>query len=151
MRIGLGADHAGVALKDRIKRALGDRGVDYEDLGTDSDQRVDYPDYARQVGEGVASGVFDRGILCCGSGIGMAIAANKISGVRAAPVSDVETARLSREHNDANVLALAARTLDADAALAIVDAFLTTSFAGGRHQRRLDKIAALERQEAQAL
>ena len=151
MRIGLGADHAGVALKDRIKRALGDRGVDYEDLGTDSDQRVDYPDYARRVGEGVASGVFDRGILCCGSGIGMAIAANKISGVRAAPVSDVETARLSREHNDANVLALAARTLDADAALAIVDAFLTTSFAGGRHQRRLDKIAALERQEAPTL
>ena len=151
MRIALGADHAGVALKDRIKRALGDRGVDYEDLGTDSDQRVDYPDYARRVGEGVASGVFDRGILCCGSGIGMAIAANKISGVRAAPVSDVETARLSREHNDANVLALAARTLDADAALAIVDAFLTTSFAGGRHQRRLDKIAALERQEAPTL
>ena len=151
MRIGLGADHAGVELKDRIKRALGDRGVDYEDLGTDSDQRVDYPDYARRVGEGVASGVFDRGILCCGSGIGMAIAANKISGVRAAPVSDVETARLSREHNDANVLALAARTLDADAALAIVDAFLTTSFAGGRHQRRLDKIASMEHQEAPTL
>ncbi len=148
MRIALGADHAGVALKDRIKRALGDRGVGYEDLGTDSDERVDYPDYARRVAEGVASGAFDRGILFCGSGIGMAIAANKISGVRAAPVSDVDTARLSREHNDANVLTLAGRTLAADTALAIVDAFLTTAFAGGRHQRRLDKIASMEREEA---
>ena len=148
MRIALGADHAGVALKDRIKRALGDRGVVYEDLGTDSDERVDYPDYARRVAEGVASGAFDRGILFCGSGIGMAIAANKISGVRAAPVSDVDTARLSREHNDANVLTLAGRTLAADTALAIVDAFLTTAFAGGRHQRRLDKIASMEREEA---
>ncbi len=148
MRIALGADHAGVALKDRIKRALGDRGVGYEDLGTDSDERVDYPDYARRVAEGVASGAFDRGILFCGSGIGMAIAANKINGVRAAPVSDVDTARLSREHNDANVLTLAGRTLAADTALAIVDAFLTTAFAGGRHQRRLDKIASMEREEA---
>ena len=151
MRVGLGADHAGVALKDRIKRAFEDRGVAYEDLGTDSDERVDYPDYARRVAEGVASGVFDRGILCCGSGIGMAIAANKVSGVRAASVLDLDTARLSRAHNDANVLALAGRTLDVDTALAIVHAFLTTSFAGGRHQRRLDKIAALERQEAQTL
>ncbi len=151
MRIALGADHAGVALKDRIKRALGDRGVGCEDLGTDSDERVDYPDYARRVAEGVASGAFDRGILFCGSGIGMAIAANKISGVRAAPVSDVDTARLSREHNDANVLTLAGRTLAADTALAIVDAFLTTSFAGGRHQRRLDKIASMEREETPTL
>ena len=151
MRIALGADHAGVALKDRIKRALGDRGVGYEDLGTDSDERVDYPDYARRVAEGVASGAFDRGILFCGSGIGMAIAANKISGVRAAPVSDVDTARLSREHNDANVLTLAGRTLAADTALAIVDAFLTTPFAGGRHQRRLDKIASMEREATPTL
>ena len=151
MRIALGADHAGVALKDRIKRALGDRGVGYEDLGTDSDERVDYPDYARRVAEGVASGAFDRGILFCGSGIGMAIAANKISGVRAAPVSDVDTARLTREHNDANVLTLAGRTLAADTALAIVDAFLTTPFAGGRHQRRLDKIASMEREETPTL
>ena len=147
MRIALGADHAGVALKDRIKRALGDRGVGYEDLGTDSDERVDYPDFARRVAEGVASGAFDCGILFCGSGIGMAIAANKISGVRAAPVSDVDTARLTREHNDANVLTLAGRTLATDTALAIVDAFLTTPFAGGRHQRRLDKIASMEREE----
>lgn len=151
MRIALGADHAGVALKDRIKRALGDRGVGYEDLGTDSDERVDYPDFARRVAEGVASGAFDRGILFCGSGIGMAIAANKISGVRAAPVSDVDTARLTREHNDANVLTLAGRTLAADTALAIVDAFLTTPFAGGRHQRRLDKIASMEREETPTL
>ena len=151
MRIALGADHAGVALKDRIKRALGDRGVGYEDLGTDSDERVDYPDFARRVAEGVASGAFDRGILLCGSGIGMAIAANKISGVRAAPVSDVDTARLTREHNDANVLTLAGRTLAADTALAIVDAFLTTPFAGGRHQRRLDKIASMERAETPTL
>ena len=146
MRIALGADHAGVALKDRIKRALEHRGLRVEDLGTDSDASVDYPDYARRVAKGVASGVFDRGILICATGIGMAIAANKVPGVRAALVSDVDAARLSREHNDANVLSLAGQTLAADTALTLVDAFLATGFAGGRHQRRVDKIASIERQ-----
>ena len=106
---------------------------------------VDYPDYAAQVGRAVAAGQVERGILACGTGLGMAIAANKIEGVRAAPVVDLESARLSREHNDANVLALGARVTSAEMALQIVATFLDTPFAGGRHQRRLDKIAALDR------
>ena len=104
----------------------------------------DYPDFARPVAEAVASGKADRGILICGSGVGMTITANKVRGVRAAPASTAEGARLAREHNDANVLTLGARVLTEDAALAIVETFLTTDFEGGRHQRRLDKIAALE-------
>jgi ribose 5-phosphate isomerase B len=105
---------------------------------------VDYPDYAALVGRAVAAGEADRGILACGTGLGMAIAANKIEGVRAAPIVDLESARLSREHNDANVLALGARVTSAEMALQIVATFIDTPFAGGRHQRRLDKIAALD-------
>ena len=145
MRIALGADHAGVALKQDIKRQLDERGIAYTDFGTDSPESVDYPDYAIAVGEAVASGGYDRGILFCGSGIGMAIAANKIPGVRAAAVFDAPSARLSREHNDANVLSLGERVTPADQARHIVDAFLDTPFAGGRHQRRVDKIAAIEK------
>lgn len=144
MRIALGADHAGVQLKQDIKRQLDERGIRYTDFGTDSADSVDYPDYALKVGEAVASGQFDRGILFCGSGIGMAIAANKIPGVRAAAVFDAEAAKLSREHNDANVLSLGERVTPVDQARQIVDAFLTTPFAGGRHQRRVDKIGAIE-------
>ena len=153
MRVALGADHAGITLKDRVKRAFDDAdgdGIDdslsYVDFGTNSEDAVDYPDYARRVAEGVACGDFDRGILICGSGIGMSIAANKVRGVRAALVSDIDGARLSREHNDANVLALAGRTLAPDTAVAIITTFLATSFAGGRHQLRLDKIASIEHQ-----
>lgn len=144
MRVALGADHAGFALKQDIKRALGDLGVTVKDLGTHSTESVDYPDFAADVAHGVAAGRFDRGILVCGTGIGMAIAANKVSGVRAAPVSDVEEARLCREHNDANVLTLGARITPSDRAIAIVRTFLDTPFSGGRHQRRVDKIVALE-------
>ena len=145
MRVALGADHAGVQLKDTVKRLLDERRVRYTDFGTNSDESVDYPDVAAQVADGVGSGAFDRGILVCGTGIGMAIAANKFHGVRAAPIADRDSARLSRQHNDANVLTLGARVTPADAALAIVNAFLDTPFEGGRHQQRLDKIAALER------
>jgi ribose 5-phosphate isomerase B len=145
MRVALGADHAGVHLKDSVRSFLESRGIEVQDAGTVDETSVDYPDYAAQVGTAVAGGVADRGILVCGTGLGMAIAANKIDGVRAVPVVDAESARLSREHNDANVLALGARVTAPEAALRIVETFLDTPFAGGRHQRRLDKIAGLER------
>jgi ribose 5-phosphate isomerase B len=148
MRIALGADHAGCGLKEAIMRRLEARGIPYENFGTDTTESVDYPDYARQVAQAVASGRADRGILVCGTGIGMAIAANKVPGIRAALVGDLESAHLCREHNDANVLALGARVTAPDAALAMVDLFLDTPFAGGRHQRRVDKIAAIERLES---
>jgi ribose 5-phosphate isomerase B len=144
MRIALGADHAGFELKDKIKQHLAARGVAVDDRGTSSGDSVDYPDYAHAVGQAVASHGADLGILVCGSGIGMAIAANKVPGVRAAHVSSEYEAQMSREHNDANVLALGARVLDEPKALAIVDKWLTTEFAGGRHQKRVDKIHAIE-------
>ncbi len=144
MTIALGADHAGVALKDAVRQLLDARGIPYTDFGTNGDASVDYPDFAAQVGKAVASGEADRGILVCGTGVGMAIAANKFAGVRAAPVYDAATARIVREHNDLNVLALGARTTTADDARDIVAAFLDTPFAGGRHGRRVDKITALD-------
>lgn len=144
MRVALGADHAGVHLKDAVHSLLLSRGIEVQDVGTADETSVDYPDYAARVARAVASGQADRGILACGTGLGMAIAANKIDGVRAAPVVDLESAHLSREHNDANVLALGARVTTAEMALKIVATFLDTPFAGGRHQRRLDKIVALE-------
>ena len=150
MRIALGADHAGVALKTAIKSLLDARGVTYTDLGTDQTASVDYPDFAARVAEEVASGRYDRGLLFCGSGIGMAIAANKIPGVRAAAVVDEESARLSREHNDANVLALGERLTTPHVARRLVEVFLDTEFAGGRHQRRIDKISDLDRTHASA-
>jgi ribose 5-phosphate isomerase B len=144
MRVAVGADHAGVALKADILRALREMQYACEDLGTTGDGSVDYPDYAERVARGVASGEYDRGILICGTGIGMAIAANKVAGVRAAPVSEVDVARLAREHNDANVLALGARLIGRERALELVRVFLETPFAGGRHDRRVAKIVALE-------
>ncbi|HXG87115.1 MAG TPA: ribose 5-phosphate isomerase B [Vicinamibacterales bacterium] len=144
MRVALGADHAGFELKDALKRVLDDLQVDYTDLGTQSAASVDYPDYARAVAEGVADGRFDRGILVCGSGIGMSIAANKVRGVRAAVVTDPEAARLSRQHNDANVVALGARMTSPERAAEIVRAFLQTDFDGGRHAGRVDKIRQME-------
>jgi len=144
MRIALGADHAGVVLKEQIKRYLDERRVEYTDFGTDSTDAVDYPDYAAKVAREVAGGAYDRGILFCGSGIGMAIAANKVPGIRAAPIVDEASARLSRSHNDANVLSLAARLTAAEEARTFVQIFLDTPFEGGRHQRRVSKIAALD-------
>jgi len=150
MKVALGADHAGFALKDALKRTLDALGVEHHDFGTSSGESVDYPDFARAVAEGVATGRFDRGILVCGTGVGMAIAANKVPGIRAAVVSDEETARLSREHNDANVLTLGARVMSPDRAHAIVGTFLGTPFEGGRHGRRVDKIHRLESAAASA-
>lgn len=144
MRVALGADHAGFELKDALKRTFDALGVAYHDFGTDGPGSVDYPDFAAEVAAGVADGRFDRGILVCGSGIGMAIAANKIAGVRAAAIADVESARLSREHNNLNVLALGARLTPPDRAEAIVRTFLETPFAEGRHTGRVDKIHRLE-------
>jgi ribose 5-phosphate isomerase B len=145
MRIALGADHAGVGLKDDVKRVLDGRGIPYTDFGTHSTESVDYPDYAAKVAHAVTEGGYDRGILVCGTGIGMAIAANKVRGIRAAPVVDEESARLMREHNNANVLALGARVTPADTARLLVNVFLDTPFAGGRHERRIDKITALDK------
>lgn len=144
MKIAIGADHAGFELKECVKQHLAEQGVEVDDRGTGSNESVDYPDFARSVGEEVAARQADFGILVCGTGIGMSIAANKVHGVRAANVSTPEAAKLSREHNDANVLALGARVMDAPAALAIVDAWLDASFSGGRHQQRVEKIAQLE-------
>ena len=144
MRIALGSDHAGVTLKAYVKQLLDECHPDYEDFGTVSDESVDYPDYAVSVAQSVASGSFDSGILICGTGLGMAIAANKIRGIRAAPVTTPSAARLSRQHNNANVLTLGARTLAVSDALEIVEVFLATPFEGGRHQRRVDKIVAVE-------
>src|SRR6185503_16554487 len=147
MKIALGADHAGFELKNRIKLHLQQKGIETQDEGTNSPDSVDYPDFARLVGHDVAQHRADLGILVCGSGIGMAIAANKVEGIRAANVSTEYEAQMSREHNNANVLALGARILNPDQAFAIVDKWLTTQFAGGRHERRVEKIMAIEKEE----
>ena len=144
MRIALGADHAGVQLKADIKKFLDERGVPYTDFGTNTTDSVDYPDFAATVARAVADGSHDRGLLFCGSGIGMAMAANKVPGVRAASVVDEVSTRLSREHNDANVLALGERLTPVETARQLVTTFLDTPFGGGRHQRRVDKISALD-------
>jgi ribose 5-phosphate isomerase B len=145
MKIALGADHAGYELKERLKHWLAEQGIELADKGTASKESVDYPDFARDVALEVTGGHADYGILVCGTGIGMSIAANKVPGVRAANVNSEEDARLSREHNDANILALGGRSLDVESARKIVDTFLHTEFAGGRHQRRVDKISQLDR------
>jgi glycine hydroxymethyltransferase len=143
MRIALGADHAGVALKEAIKSLFDARGLTYQDVGTHGDASVDYPDYAGQVATAVTTGQADVGVLVCGSGIGMAMAANKVAGIRAAVATEVESATLARSHNNANVLALGARLTSEAQARDIVAAFLDTDYEGGRHQRRVDKIGAL--------
>jgi ribose 5-phosphate isomerase B len=150
MKVAIGADHAGYELKEKIKQRLAQQGIEIRDEGTASTESVDYPDFARKVGEEVAEKKVDYGVLVCGSGIGMSIAANKVPGVRAANVTSEFEAQMSREHNDANVLALGARILKDEEAFAIVDKWLHTPFAGGRHQRRVDKIMEIERQEIQA-
>jgi ribose 5-phosphate isomerase B len=147
MKIALGADHAGYQLKDQIKQHLEQQGISVCDEGTSSAESVDYPDYARAVAHDVSEHRADLGILVCGSGIGMAITANKIEGIRAANVSTEYEAQMSREHNNANVLALGARIMNADTAFRIVDKWLTAQFAGGRHERRVEKIMAIEKEE----
>lgn len=140
MRVALGADHAGLALKESLKAALDDLGVSCEDFGTFGPDPVDYPDIAADVGRAVGEGRAERGVLVCGSGIGMAITANKVAGVRAAAIGDTTAARLSREHNDLNVLTLGARATPEPLALEILRTFLQTPFEGGRHERRVRKI-----------
>jgi len=142
----IGADHAGFSLKERLKDFLAERGLDVVDEGTYSDEPVDYPDFGRKVAESVSSGRMKRGILVCGSGIGMSITANRFPGVRGALCLDAEAARLSRKHNDSNVLILAGRRTDYETAKEIVTVWLETDFEGGRHQRRLDKIEAIGRE-----
>ncbi|MGA3099476.1 MAG: ribose 5-phosphate isomerase B [Bryobacteraceae bacterium] len=150
MRIAIGADHAGFVLKEKLRRALAAEGHQVTDLGTDSEAPCDYPDFARAVAREVSSGACERGVLVCSTGIGMAIAANKVEGVRAAPAECVDEVRLTREHNDANVLTLGARYVDEIRALDLAHVFLSARFAGGRHARRLEKIAAMERDELPA-
>ncbi|MET0850048.1 MAG: ribose 5-phosphate isomerase B [Candidatus Rokuibacteriota bacterium] len=142
--VALGADHAGWELKEALKAWLIDQGHQILDFGTHSPDSVDYPDYAAQVAEAVAADKVETGVLVCGTGIGMAIAANKVPGVRAATCGDLYTARMSREHNDANVLALGGRLLSPDAAVEILATWLATAFQEDRHRRRLAKIAELE-------
>lgn len=144
MRIAVGADHAGFELKESVKRLLDSLGIEYEDFGTTSAEPVDYPDVARQVARAVAEGRFERGVLVCGTGTGMAMAANKVRGIRAAPVTTAELARLSRAHNDANILAMGGRITAPEQAAEIVRSFLETPFDAGRHERRVAKIAGLE-------
>lgn len=147
MRIALGADHAGFALKEAIRRHLASRGHEVIDLGTDSEDAVDYPPICAAVGRSVVSGRADAGVVLGGSGQGEAIAANKVRGVRAALCLDEFTARLAREHNDANVLAMGGRIVAETFALAILDVFLETKFEGGRHSRRVAMIADIEAEE----
>jgi ribose 5-phosphate isomerase B len=143
LRIALGADHGGVALKDLLAGHLAGRGVEVLDLGTHGTDRVDYPDFGAAVGRAVAGGDADLGIAVCGSGIGIGIAANKVPGIRAATVHDQTSARLAREHNDANVLCLGERLIGAAVATDAVDAWLDATFEGGRHEGRVAKLDAL--------
>lgn len=140
----IASDHAGLNGKEAIKKTLDEMGVEYEDLGTNSHDSVDYPDYAERVAKGVANGDAERGILVCGSGIGMEIAANKVPGIRAALAWNEETAKLARRHNDANIIAVGERTTPQETINQIVRAFLTTDFDDGRHERRIEKIKRLE-------
>jgi ribose 5-phosphate isomerase B len=141
--IALGADHAGFEYKERIKPFLTSLGYAFKDFGTSSPESTDYPDYGHAVAEAVASGTYTLGILVCGTGIGMSIIANKHCGVRAAAVESVAAAKLSRQHNDANVLALGARLISWELAEEIITVFLSTKFEGGRHMRRVEKIHTL--------
>jgi len=145
MRIALASDHAGYAEKERLKEVLGELGVDFDDLGTVSEESVDYHDYARKVAEQVAQGRVEQGLLVCGSGTGMAITANKVPGVRAAVAWSEETARLARQHNNANVLAIGARTTPVGDIPKIVRAWFASEFEGGRHAARVEKICEVER------
>lgn len=143
MHIAIGADHAGYALKESLAAHLRDSGHQLLDLGTHSADRVDYPDYGAAVGRAVADGTVELGVCICGSGIGIAIAANKVPGVRAATVHDVTSAHLAREHNDANVVCLGERLIGPEVAKEALDAFLAARFEGGRHAGRVAKIDAL--------
>ncbi len=150
LRIALGADHAGFQLKDQLAAHLKAAGHEVLDLGTNSEESVDYPEYGALVARTVVGGQADYGVCVCGTGIGIGIAANKVRGARAAVVHDATSARMARQHNDANVVCVGARLTGPQAAADAVDAFLAAHFEGGRHQRRIDEISALEKEEATA-
>ena len=141
MKIAIGSDHGGFCLKEEVKALLTEMGVQYHDFGTYSAESVDYPDISRQVAQSVAAGEYERGIIVCGTGIGVSIAANKI---RAALCGDVFSAKMAREHNDANILTLGERVTGSGLARMIVEVWLKTDFAGGRHSRRVEKLMELE-------
>lgn len=140
MKIAVASDHGGYQLKEEIKKYLASRKIEVLDLGTDSEESVDYPIYGKACGEAVASGQAERGIVCCGTGIGISIAANKVDGIRCALCTNVHMAEMSRKHNNANLLALGGRTTETQTALDITAAWLDTEFEGGRHQRRVDML-----------
>ena len=144
MIIAIASDHGGYQLKETIRKYLASRGLKVVDLGTNSEESVDYPIYGKACAEAVASGKADRGIVVCGTGIGISMAANKIKGIRAACCSDYFSAKYTRLHNDANALCMGGRVLGAGLAIEMVDVFLNTEFEGGRHQRRVDQITAIE-------
>lgn len=140
MKIAVASDHGGYLLKETVKKHLEDRGIEVLDLGTHSEESVDYPVYGRLCGETVANGEADLGVVCCGTGIGISIAANKVKGIRCGLCTSVEMAHLTKQHNNANILALGGRTTAPELALAIVDEWLDTEFEWGRHQRRVDML-----------
>lgn len=144
MRVALASDHGGYKLKEEIRKLLQSMNITVEDFGCECDVSVDYPDYALPVAEKVAAGEFDRGILVCGTGIGMSIAANKVPGIRCALVHDTFSARATRQHNDTNVLAMGERVIGPGLALDIVKIWLETEFEGGRHTNRVEKIKEIE-------
>lgn len=143
--IGIGSDHGGYTLKEHIKKMLEEKGIEVKDFGTHSTDSVDYPDIAEAVCKGITDGECECGILVCGTGIGMSIAANKIKGIRAAHVTDSYSARMTKEHNDANVICLGERITGIEIANDIVNAYLNAEFAGGRHEKRVTKLMALEK------
>jgi len=147
MKIGLACDHGGFELKEELKAFLKSRGVEPIDMGTFNKDSVDYPDFGILIAEKISRGELEKGILICGTGIGMSIVANKFPGVRAALVNDLYSSRFSREHTDANILVIGGRIVGKDLAKEIVKVWLDTPFAGGRHKRRLEKIEALEKEK----
>lgn len=145
LKIALASDHGGYLLKEVIKTYLEGKKIDYVDLGTCSSESVDYPEFGEKAAVAVIEGQCHKAIICCGTGIGISISANKVPGIRCAVVSDVFSAKMSREHNDANILALGERVIGKGLALEIVDAWLNTEFAGGRHERRVNMIHEIEK------
>jgi len=142
--IALGCDHGGFALKQAVKKFLDEKGLEYKDYGTYTEESCDYPSYGEAVAKAIVNGECDRGILICGTGIGISLAANKVKGIRAALCHNEFTAQMCREHNNAQILAMGARVLEEDMALRIVDIFLNTEFAGGRHETRVNKLMEIE-------
>ena len=145
LNIAVASDHGGYSLKEKIKRHLEGMGINVIDFGTDGEASVDYPDFGEAAAKAVAGGEADKGIICCGTGIGISLAANKVSGIRCAVVSDTYSAKMSRAHNNANMLSLGERVVGKGLALEIVDVWLKTEFEGGRHERRVEKIMQIEK------